>query len=251
MADRPRNPHKTMANETSFDLNAAIQRWRENLGQSPAFRSENLNELESHLRDSVESLHTGRLSDEEAFIIAAKRMGTGKALEGEFGKLNGAAVWFEPALWILLATQLWSVIRSLSTIGLCVGTWFVRILNWNHAVSEDWLNAVVGAIFSPLVVAIVAACIWRNFVWRRQRKALFLHKLLQHPVNLALILFLFCALFRVAAGYLFRGWYEPMFYHTLGYNPQIGPLIIQLYEYVILAALTYFVARKRLRAVAA
>jgi len=42
-----------MQNENPFDLNNAVQQWREKLAQAPAFQSENLNELESHLRDSV------------------------------------------------------------------------------------------------------------------------------------------------------------------------------------------------------
>jgi hypothetical protein len=42
-----------MQNEISFDLNRAIQNWREQLAQLPAFRSENLDELETHLRDSI------------------------------------------------------------------------------------------------------------------------------------------------------------------------------------------------------
>ena len=59
MDDRSRNTQKIMENQTAFDLNQAIQRWRENLANSPAFRSENLNELESHLRDSISTLETG------------------------------------------------------------------------------------------------------------------------------------------------------------------------------------------------
>ena len=40
-------------NESCFDLEAAVKSWRENLSQSPPFEVENLNELESHLRDSM------------------------------------------------------------------------------------------------------------------------------------------------------------------------------------------------------
>src|SRR5689334_23260986 len=73
--DSPRNTFKIMENQTSFELNNAIQRWRENLGQSPAFRSENLNELESHLRDSIATLQAKGLLEEEAFLIASRRIG--------------------------------------------------------------------------------------------------------------------------------------------------------------------------------
>lgn len=71
-----------------FCLNRAIERWRENLGQSSAFRSEDLAELETHLRDSIAELEGRGLSSEEAFMVASGRIGGAPALEVEFGKVN-------------------------------------------------------------------------------------------------------------------------------------------------------------------
>jgi hypothetical protein len=96
-----------MENTTSFDLNLAIQNWRENLAQSPAFRSENLDELESHLRDSIATLQTRELSAEESFAVAAKRIGKGGALESEFGKMNEMAIWQDRLFWMLIGNQVW------------------------------------------------------------------------------------------------------------------------------------------------
>ena len=116
MDGRPRNIFKTMENQTSFDLNLAIQRWRENLAQSAAFRTENLNELESHLRDSVAKLETGHLSAEEAFLIASRRIGAGQRLELEFGKLNRNIIWLDHLLWMLIGVQAWIFVTLLSSI---------------------------------------------------------------------------------------------------------------------------------------
>ncbi|HXT11196.1 MAG TPA: permease prefix domain 1-containing protein [Candidatus Angelobacter sp.] len=69
-----------MADQTAFDLNRAIQTWRDNLANSPAFRRENLNELESHLRDSIAALQTRGLSAEEGFLIATRRLGQGREI---------------------------------------------------------------------------------------------------------------------------------------------------------------------------
>lgn len=77
-----------MQNTVSFDLNLAIHRWRENLAQSPAFSSENLDELESHLRDSVDTLVETGLSKEQAFLFAVQRCGNRKELETQFAKLR-------------------------------------------------------------------------------------------------------------------------------------------------------------------
>jgi hypothetical protein len=90
-----------MNNESAFDVNLAVRHWRENLGQSPAFRRENLDELELHLRDSVTTLQTRGLSAQEAFVIAAGRIGSGGALGAEFAKVNGGALLMDRILWLL------------------------------------------------------------------------------------------------------------------------------------------------------
>ena len=58
-----------MENQTSFDLNAAIQRWRAGLAKSSSFHTDDLDELESHVRDSATTLRAQGLTDEEAFVM--------------------------------------------------------------------------------------------------------------------------------------------------------------------------------------
>lgn len=97
-----------METTTSFDLNQAIQQWRDSLGQAPVFRSENLDELESHLRDSIAKLQASGLSAEESLLVAAGRLGRDNTLAVEFGKVNNQAVWFSRILWALIGIQLWN-----------------------------------------------------------------------------------------------------------------------------------------------
>ena len=102
-----------METTTSFDLNQAIQRWRESLAQSPAFRKENLDELEGHLRDSVAELESRRLSAEEAFMVASSRVGKVNSLAAEFGKMNEGMVWLDRTLWMLIGMQVWGFVWGL------------------------------------------------------------------------------------------------------------------------------------------
>ena len=88
MDDRPHNTDETMENQTQFDLNLAIRRWRAKLNQSPTVSSQSADELESHLRDSSIALESAGLSAEEAFMVAAKRMGTTVSLEEEYEKIT-------------------------------------------------------------------------------------------------------------------------------------------------------------------
>jgi len=101
-----------METASPFDLNQEIKCWRENLGASPAFANENLDELETHLRDSIIKLQTPELSTEEAFIIAAKRLGEGGLLEREFTKVNLQAVWLDRVLWMLIGIQVWALVSN-------------------------------------------------------------------------------------------------------------------------------------------
>jgi hypothetical protein len=105
-----------METKTAFDLNTAIQRWRDHLSQSPCFRRENLDELETHLRDAVAALRGTTLSEEEAFLVAARRLGGAPALEPEFAKVNGQEVWLNRLLWMLLGAQLWPLICCCANI---------------------------------------------------------------------------------------------------------------------------------------
>ena len=82
-----------MATAIEFDLNTALRLWRERLSESPQFRTENLDELESHLRDSMAALQGKGLSTEESFLIGTRRVGSAAALAPEFAAENGGRGW--------------------------------------------------------------------------------------------------------------------------------------------------------------
>jgi hypothetical protein len=77
-----------MEDQTSFELNSAIQRWREELAKSPAFHRESLDELEVHLRDSIANLQSQRFSAKDSFLVSIQRIGIAENLEMEFAKVN-------------------------------------------------------------------------------------------------------------------------------------------------------------------
>ena len=71
-----------------FNLNEKISMWRRNLAQSETLAGSDIEELESHLREEIEQLIGLKLSDEEAFLIAAHRLGTTDSLATEYEKIN-------------------------------------------------------------------------------------------------------------------------------------------------------------------
>lgn len=76
-----------------FDLNEQIINWRNNLTQPKTLGSSDIDELESHLREEIENLNALNLSDEEAFMVAANRLGQPDSLSEEFAKVNTSMLW--------------------------------------------------------------------------------------------------------------------------------------------------------------
>lgn len=71
-----------------FDLNDAVAEWRRKLQQDGTIETEDLDELESHLRDEVERLARSGTPEEEALQIAARRLGDAHELTREFTKVG-------------------------------------------------------------------------------------------------------------------------------------------------------------------
>ncbi len=82
-------------------LNDLIKRWKEGLSKEESLQSDDLAELEQHLRNSAMELRSSGLNEEEAFLIASSRLGNSTVLEREFRKVNGGLVWQRRIFWML------------------------------------------------------------------------------------------------------------------------------------------------------
>ena len=124
-----------MENPTPFDLNETIRHWQQNIGASPALNSDNIEELTSHLRASVQRLKAAGLSEEEAFLIAARRLGEHGPLEREFAKVNPMAA------WSFSAFMSWAVIGIFLFHAILVVSDRVWPLNWYQLTLSSGLGA--------------------------------------------------------------------------------------------------------------
>lgn len=121
-----------METQTQYDLNRSVQLWREELSRSASVRPDDIAELETHLRDSLAGLQTKGLTEEEAFIIATKRLGQPVELGAEFGKVNLKEVWFDRLVWVvagsialdIVYTSLRAVPQIFESVSTGVMTWF-------------------------------------------------------------------------------------------------------------------------------
>lgn len=139
-----------MENTAGFDLNRAIADWRHHLDQSPACRADDLDELESHLRDAVEQLRAVGLSDAEALLVATRRVGPCQALEAEFAKINGGNVWLDRLLWMLLGAQAWLLTGTVADLFSRLAGWLV----YRHFDGSGWLPSVPNGNIQPAGLAL-------------------------------------------------------------------------------------------------
>lgn len=76
-----------------MDLEEQIGAWRGFVGGRPAIAAEDVDEMEAHLRDQVADLTRAGLSDDEAFLVSVKRMGSLDALSREFAREHSERLW--------------------------------------------------------------------------------------------------------------------------------------------------------------
>ena len=74
-------------------LEAQIALSRDYLRRHPAVRSSDVAELEDHLRAQIEGLAEAGLSEDEAFLVAVKRLGNLDAVSREFAREHSERLW--------------------------------------------------------------------------------------------------------------------------------------------------------------
>lgn len=146
-----------MENQTPFDLNAAIQRWRGELAKSSSFHADDLDELESHVRDSEASLRAQGLTAEEAFLIAIRRTGSRDLLAAEFATINGSSVWLDRLLWMTTGWITMSALLALITTLLVrtVFAWFAPVILALAVILGLQSNLLRKPFRAPLKLAVV------------------------------------------------------------------------------------------------
>ena len=139
MAGRSQLPVQIMENQTRFDLNAAVENWRNELAAQPNLASDDQRELETHLRDAIAGFQQRGLNDEESFWLARRRVGQPQQLGEEFVKAYPAKVWRERVFWMWLAVFLSSTL----------GRWAFYFSSMMHENGSS-PNTIIGIIIFPM-----------------------------------------------------------------------------------------------------
>jgi len=110
------------------DLEREVAQWRAEQLSTTSLSIEAVEELEAHLRESVDRLVASGLTVDEALLVGKRRLGEPRALEGEFDKLSGSTS-DRRLRWLLAGLVAAAVVplgihfvgRATALLGLAVG----------------------------------------------------------------------------------------------------------------------------------
>ncbi|HVU88151.1 MAG TPA: permease prefix domain 1-containing protein [Pirellulales bacterium] len=131
--------------------------------QQSGVQNDDLDELESHLRDTVAALGKNGLSTEEALVVAVHRLGSPQEIAVEFAKIDRAAVWINRLVWILAGYML----TNLGALGIAISTRAGQLLAARYHVSPS--VAMTVACYAPF--ALIAVIGWALYGTRLGRVA--------------------------------------------------------------------------------
>lgn len=138
-----------MNSKTQFDTDREILDWKNSLLSSGNFTDENVTELESHLKDEIDNIHSTELNVEEKFLIAQKRIGYEDTLNAAFnpkGKLG-----FQKLSWGLQAILFLFLFKEMTILF----TYFSGDLILINDLVKTVPNFILAIIFQALAVTIL------------------------------------------------------------------------------------------------
>jgi hypothetical protein len=74
-------------------VESQIAKWRTYVASAPGVNGRDVDELEDHLRGQIAELNSAGLADDEAFLVAVKRMGDLDSLSREYAREHSGRLW--------------------------------------------------------------------------------------------------------------------------------------------------------------
>jgi hypothetical protein len=194
-----------MENQTRYDLNAAIESWRQELAAQAGFTAEVRRELETHLRDAIAGFQQRGLNDEESFWLAHRRVGQPQQLAEEFVKADPAQIWRERVFFVavaLLAIPVWMGLVSDLSVGITGFVYKVSHANimpawvevylpwWAMGLYYDLPNLIFKTVLGIVPIIWLAVLLTRGRMNQAVSALLFLFKSRRRFLFVSTVLFL-------------------------------------------------------------
>lgn len=143
-------------------LDTQIDLWRVHMERRSTVNSTDVDELEDHLRGHVEALTAAGLTEDEAFLVAVKRLGNQDDIAREFARENSKRLWKQLVLGPdddarELTTASWIPAVAFAAAGAVIA----RLPLFGNL--DGWAGQFYARTFGVLVLVAVAAYV----LWRR------------------------------------------------------------------------------------
>lgn len=158
-----------MTDDHTEGLEAQIGQWRSYLQRRQAIHAADIEELEGHLRDQVTDLRELGLNQDEAFLIAVKRLGGLDALSREFAREHSERLWKqlvlpadnEASTGVSLPRELWVVLGFAVAAALAIKT--PSLFGFTIDNAPDFYARHVSLFVLPFLAS--------YFVWRQSTRS--------------------------------------------------------------------------------
>lgn len=151
-----------------FDMDRAVAEWKSEMSRGGVVAGADVEELESHLRESAERLMRAGLSAEEAFLVSVRRLGGTDSLRLEYGKERPERVWRERAAWMFAGLLAWQAIAGLSAMVSQAGV-IAAVMAGARGSTLSW-SAVVADVLALAAEFALAWMVYRQVTTGRVRR---------------------------------------------------------------------------------
>ncbi len=142
-------------------LDERIAEWRDYVSRRQAIEAADLDELEDHLQSQVTDLRSAGLDEEEAFLIAVKRMGALDALSEEYAREYSERLWKRLVISPGTGDGGWNR-EATAAVGLAVAAGVaIKVpelfgIPWDGEAGTLWYARNIGLLVLPFLTAFLA-----------------------------------------------------------------------------------------------
>lgn len=97
-------------------IDKTIEQYANSLRRMGAFTDDDINEIKDHMRDSIDALVSEGLEENEAILVAKRRMGTPEDVSFEYAKVNRLEMIISRLGWFFSGIVFYVVMSSLSLV---------------------------------------------------------------------------------------------------------------------------------------
>lgn len=139
-----------------FDLNDSIRCWKSAFEQHEGCSTDDVQELESHLREEVAALERSGLSEQEAFMVGVSRLGNPGEVCNEYAKANPGRLWQNRMYWMAVGVLLCLLVPvSQRTLPMLAAGTVMSL-----GVHEQWMLETTAIAVRLLSLSAFAWCTW-------------------------------------------------------------------------------------------